>query len=158
MTSEQRNADDGPKVVAPTTFTANELYRIENPQCYSSIGKMVQSINPTYPMWRFAKASRNDTKKMYISKQLIKNQLIEKDPNTPMYHPKIDVRFQQKPQWSFGKDERMRPLKGKYLHDDLADKTTQPIEAFKKTIRQTPLVRFKSAPKVSSAVCPRGRV
>lgn len=138
-----------PKAAPPTVYHAEDLFVAENDHRHSSIGKMVQSINLTAPIWGFGTAKRDDVHKMYLSKPLLKRQLIPRDPNTPLYHPSIEVRFPTKPKWGMGHAARTAVSRPPYPHYELADKLSNPLKSFKKLARAEPMVRFKSADRVT---------
>lgn len=138
-----------PKAIPTRTYNAGDLLEAENDHRHSSIGKMVQSINQSSPMWVFGSAQREDSNKLYLSKRLLKGQLIQRDPNTPLYHPSIDVRYQTQPQWGMGQSGRSAVTKAAYPHHELVDKHSDPLQAFKVLARTTQTTRFKSADRVT---------
>ena len=130
------------------SLTKKDIFVVENPHNFSSIGKMVQSTNPSAPFWAFGKSSRADTQKMYLSKALLRNQLIGCDPNSKLYYPDINFRFQEKPKWSFSKNAKESKARPAFAHYLLNDQSTNQLQSFKTTKPQAPLIRFKSAAKV----------
>ena len=141
-TNEEKN-----KKLTPNAFismTKNDVYRVENPQTYSSIGKIAESTKKSAPEWKFGKAGRNDSQRMYFSKVLIKNQLINKGIDPPLYHPHIDNKFIAKPKWSFSKGNRESENKPPYDFYTFRDTKTNVTESFQKVIRNCGAVRFGS--------------
>ena len=130
-------------------FRKDDMFKAESQNGVTSIGKMIQSINLNAPQWQFGKSNRTDTQKMYISKPLLKNQLIDQDPNRKQYYPLNELKYKKDPLWSFSKDSRFIDQKAKYSHFMLNDKNTDPIKAFKDLHENRRIVRFKSAPKVN---------
>lgn len=63
------------KVVQPQ-YGLNDLMAIENQDHYSSFGKMILSKKPTVPKYGFGKATREKQEKVYLSKQLVKQQFL----------------------------------------------------------------------------------
>lgn len=149
MSVDPSHPNAGKKTAPEPVYGTADLHQAELAQVYSSIGKMVQSINPTSPIWGFGQANRGDSRKMYFSKRLIKNQLLDKDPNSKVYYPQIDFRFQSRPKWSFGHADRGGDPRPAFAHYELADKSTNPLQAFKRLSREEPTIRFKSAQRVS---------
>lgn len=149
MNSENvKNEMIAEKPKANKVLTKKDIFVVENPQNYSSIGKMVQSGNTSSPLWPFSKSNRADIQKMYISKPLLRNQLIASDPNSKLYYPEIKFRFQQKPQWSFAKDPKESRISPPFAHYQLIDKSSNVLQSFNTTKPRTAMSRFKSAPKV----------
>jgi hypothetical protein len=149
MSQHPQTESKGPKAAPLPVYHAQDLFVAENDHRHSSIGKMVQSINLTAPIWGFGTAKREDVHKMYLSKPLLKRQLIPRDPNTPLYYPTIDVRFPTKPKWGIANASRSSVSRPAYPHYELADQLSNPLKAFKKLTRAEPMVRFKSADRVT---------
>ena len=145
-TDNQKSKDSSPAAHIP--LIKYDVYRVENPKTYSSIGRIAESTKQSAPEWRFGKSNRNDSQRMYFSKTLIKKQLINKGIDPPLYYPQIDSRFNSKPKWSFSKDRRESENKAPYDFYTLRDTKTNITESFQKVTRNHGMVRFGSAPKV----------
>lgn len=59
-----------------TRYTYRDLIQFENPQAYSSIGKMLLSIRATEPAYSFGSASRDKQQKVFQSKEMSKTQYL----------------------------------------------------------------------------------
>lgn len=141
-----------PKTLPSRPVPTTDILEAENDHRHSSIGRMVQSINQSAPMWVFGSANREDSNKLFLSKRLLKGQVIQRDPNTPLYHPSIDVRFQTQPKWGMSQGGRSAVTKPVYPHYELVDRYSNPLDAFKALSRTTQTTRFKSADRVSLPV------
>ena len=54
-------------------YTTRDVIKAENPKLYSTIGKTIESIKPSAPLYSFGKAERKDYEKVFCSKGLVKH-------------------------------------------------------------------------------------
>ena len=54
----------------PKTYTYTDLLKFENPQAYSSLGKVPLSTKRSAPKFSFGSADRSQQAKKYVNKEL----------------------------------------------------------------------------------------
>lgn len=58
----------------PKTYSYADLLKFENPQLYSSIGKMITSEKPSAAKYGFGTADRNKQAKVFTNKDMAKTE------------------------------------------------------------------------------------
>ncbi|EAS00318.1 sperm-tail PG-rich repeat protein (macronuclear) [Tetrahymena thermophila SB210] len=140
----------------PKIYTYIDLLKFENPEIYSSFGKMRLSHKTTAPKYGFGTADRNKQAKVFQNKELAKTNFAGKSSPGPAY----DVRdtdyftYQKAPKWKIGSEVRNTLNTGSkhdfYLRKDV---DFDPLEAdiFRRpkapTVRIGLELRFPNDPK-----------
>ena len=73
------------KPAAVPNYTYMDLIKFENPQVYSSIGKMLSSDKITMPKYSFGTADRKGQAKVYSNKNMAKTDFAGKYSPGPIY-------------------------------------------------------------------------
>jgi len=136
-------------IVQQVNYTRQDMIKAEHPKLYSTIGKTVESIKPSAPIYSFGKAERKDMEKVFCSKALVKTQFICKASPGPVYNPKIDPIVKAGPKFSFTGIEREQTIKEPYDYYQHEDLDFDPIGAHIKAKRSLPVIKFKSGSRVS---------
>ena len=147
MESETVDKENQP-VIKEVNYTKKDLIKAENPKLYSTIGKTVESIKPTAPIYSFGKAERKDLEKVFCSKALVKTQFMCKASPGPVYHPTYDQTVKTGPQFSFGIQERAKSVKEPYEHYKHDDVNFDIVTSELKVKKSLPPVKFKTGPRV----------
>lgn len=131
-------------------YAFKDIAVLENPQVYSSLGKMANSTKRTEPMHGFGTSTRNNMDKIFTSKQLLKTQFLGKTGPGPIYNPTIDSCKDKAPEWSFGTDIRNSlNIKEKYDHYRILDKFSDPNAADLKRRPNPKACKFRAGNRVS---------
>lgn len=131
-------------------YAAKDFIILENPQVYSSIGKMVDSKKKTEPMFGFGTSDRQKMEKVFATKQLSKTQFLGKIGPGPVYDPKFDTCVSKPPEWTFGTDIRNAlNIKEKYDHYRIIDKYSDTNTADLKRRPECKGVKFRVGNRVS---------
>jgi hypothetical protein len=136
-------------VVQQVNYTRQDLIKAEHPKLYSTIGKTVESIKPSAPIYSFGKAERKDMEKVFCSKGLVKTQFMCKASPGPIYNPTIDPIVKTGPKFSFAGIERDQNVKEPYDYYLHEDPDFDPIGAQIKAKRSLPVIKFKTGSRVS---------
>lgn len=147
---EEPQKNEKKSIAKPVNFTATDTLIIENPQTYSSIGKMIDSKKKTEPIYGFGTSDRKKADKVFTTKQLSKIQFLGKTGPGPVYSPNIEVCKKKMPEYSFGTDIRNAlNIKEKYDHYRIVDKYSDPNAADLKRRPESKGVKFRVGNRVS---------
>ena len=130
-------------------LSARDVIKIEKPKIYSTIGKTIESGKPSAPMYSFGRAERKDTEKVFCSKALVKTQFICKESPGPAYNPSFAPMVKSLPKYSFGTQKRAKSAAPTYEYFNHEDTDFDPNYAKLKVKKTTPVIKFKSNPRVS---------
>ena len=75
---------------------------LENPQAFSSIGKMIASTKVSAPKYGFGTGTRDHQLKVFQSKELCKTQFWGRTSPGPKYRYTDKIQYPDDPKWSFG--------------------------------------------------------
>ncbi len=147
---ENEGADkENQVVVQQVNYTRQDMIKAEHPKLYSIIGKTVESIKPSAPIYSFGKAERKDMEKVFCSKGLVKTQFMCKASPGPIYNPTINPIVKTGPKYSFAGIERDQNSKEPYDYYLLQDAEFDPIGAHIKVKKSLPMIKFKTGSRVS---------
>lgn len=130
-------------------FTVKDVVILENPQIYSSLGRMINSNKRTEPAYGFGTSNRQKTEKVFATKQLSKAQFLGKTGPGPVYTPAFEKCKPAAPQYSFGNDARNTlDIKAKYDHYGIVDKYSDVNTADMKRRVESTGTKFRSTRRV----------
>jgi len=113
-------------------YTYDDLMKFQDPNMYSSIGKMKISGKDTAPSFSFGTATRAKQQKIFQSKELSKTQFLGKTSQGPNYEVRGSDKYYYRdpPKWSFSQDVRNTLNTGaKYAYYHRPDSDFDPITA-----------------------------
>ena len=145
MNEEKKNVKKEKEV----NYGVKDIAMIENPQTYSTFGKMVDSNKRTAPSFGFGTSTRKTREKVFTSKKLSKTQFLGKKGPGPIYNP-VYVPKKNDPAYSFGNDVRGRDYQAKYDHYRIVDKYSDVVKADLYRKPSEPSYKFRAGRRFGS--------
>lgn len=143
MNDEKKNV----KKIKEVNYGVKDMAIIENPQTYSTFGKIADSQKTTAPSFGFGTSTRKTREKVFTSKKLSKTQFIGKEGPGPIYTPHF-IPKKNDPAYSFGNDVRGRDYQPKYDHYRIADKYSDVVKADLYRKKSQPSYKFRAGRRV----------
>lgn len=121
--------EDKPKKPITAKGFKDLIRALDSQASHTSFGILPLSVEKTEPNYSFPKADKNDGDKIFMSEEMARNTNAAKHSPGPAYIYEDQTKYNNAPNFGFGTQTKMAPIKPKYDFYENDRFIDDPIEA-----------------------------